>query len=227
MRIQRLKLVYCFLSPDEDGELVRYVDIEQLQAENERLNELVYAYESVRAPINPLHAANQQLRDALQKIHDARIANMKPNSVALYQMFVKETAEQALKEVADFEQRPEARNLYGVRAVIEQLQPEPDQLKAEKGMVDMGFVSKGADAKTERLQAELDKLRWIPVSEMPEHLAARIELLTHRGWVDCGVKDAYGKGFNIGTGRLYFSAGYYTHYREVILPEQAPKESNE
>ena len=107
---------------------------------------------------------------------------------------------------------------------IKQLQAELIELQAEKGMVDMGFVSKGADAKTERLQAELDKLRWIPVSEMPEHLAARIELLTHRGWVDCGVKDAYGKGFNIGTGRLYFSAGYYTHYREVILPEQAPKE---
>ncbi len=70
--------------------------------------------------------ANKRLRDALQKIQNAKIANMKPNSVALYQMFVKETAEQALKEVADFEQRPEARNLYGVRAVIEQLQAEKE-----------------------------------------------------------------------------------------------------
>lgn len=72
--------------------------IDELQAENERLNELVYAYESVRAPINPLHAANQQLRDALKKIQNAKIANMKPNSVALYQTFVKETATKALEE---------------------------------------------------------------------------------------------------------------------------------
>ena len=69
------------------------------------------------------------------------------------------------------------------------------------------------------IQAELAKHRWIPVGEMPEGLDRRIELLTHKGWVDCGYKDAYGKGFNLGTGEVYMPASHYTHYRFVILPE--------
>ena len=36
--------------------------------ENELLNELVYAYESVHAPINPLLAENKRLRDAIAKM---------------------------------------------------------------------------------------------------------------------------------------------------------------
>lgn len=70
-----------------------------------------------------------------------------------------------------------------------------------------------------QLQAELDKHRWIPLTgELPE-TEERLELLTHRGWVDCGVVDAYGKGFNTGTGKVYMPASYYTHYRPIILPE--------
>ncbi len=45
----------------------------------------------------PANDENKRLRDAIQKMQNAKIANMKPGSVALYQMFIKETAEQALK----------------------------------------------------------------------------------------------------------------------------------
>ncbi len=46
---------------------------------------------------------NKRLRDAIQKMQNAKIANMKPGSVALYQMFIKETAEQALNPTKDKE----------------------------------------------------------------------------------------------------------------------------
>ena len=39
----------------------------------------------------------QRLWTALEKIRNGNIANMKPASVALYQLFVKETASKALK----------------------------------------------------------------------------------------------------------------------------------
>ncbi len=154
MRIQRLKLVYCFLSPDEDGELVRYVDIEQLQAELIELKrpmesagfkadgmiavgqELIRrdkqikqlkaeldtakkkietykealaskfnaamcdALSPLKAKIDTAKAANKRLRDALQKLRDAEVSNMKPKSIALYLLFIKETAEQALNPKA-------------------------------------------------------------------------------------------------------------------------------
>ena len=44
MSIQRLKLVYCFLTPDEKGELVTYAEFEHVQVElttaNEQLREI-------------------------------------------------------------------------------------------------------------------------------------------------------------------------------------------
>ena len=54
--------------------------------------------EQLRADLAKAKQENERLRDALGKINTAKVANTKPNSVALYQMFVKETSEQALKE---------------------------------------------------------------------------------------------------------------------------------
>ena len=48
--------------------------------------------------IDFLNKENKGLRTALVKINNGFVANMKPNSVALYQSFVKETAEQALSQ---------------------------------------------------------------------------------------------------------------------------------
>lgn len=58
-----------------------------------RKNELI-------AELDKANEENKRLRKALQRIQQAEIASMKPNSVALYQMFIRETAEQALKETS-------------------------------------------------------------------------------------------------------------------------------
>ena len=43
-------------------------EIEQQRAENKRLDKLVFAYESVNAPVNPLLAENKQLKELLRWI---------------------------------------------------------------------------------------------------------------------------------------------------------------
>lgn len=101
-----------------------------------------------------------------------------------------------------------------------QLEAELKKAKEEnKRLNKLLFAYESVKAPVNPLVAELAKYRWIPLQDMPQTLDRRIELLTHKGWVDCGYKDAYGKGFNLGTGEVYMPAKYYTHYRLVILPE--------
>ena len=63
--------------------------------------------------------------------------------------------------VVDFRGGKDAAAKYRQR--IKQLKAELDELKAEKGMVDMGFVSKGAAAEIERLQTDNQRLEGIIV----------------------------------------------------------------
>ena len=61
-----------------------------------------------------------------------------------------------------------------------------------------------------KLQVELDKYRWIPVSEPPEK--AQLILAKHKG----------GNFFVLQHNPKYHTDGLkkdYTHYREIILPK--------
>ena len=70
-------------------------------------------------------------------------------------------------------------------------------------------LDKAIDAAAQ-LQAELDKRRWIPVSEPPEK--AQLILAKHKG----------GNFFVLQHNPKYHTDGLkkdYTHYREIILPK--------
>ncbi len=69
--------------------------INKAKDENKRLNELVFAYESVNAPVNPLLAENKRLRDALEAIR--KIPRKRERYADLMMQIISE-AEQALKE---------------------------------------------------------------------------------------------------------------------------------
>ncbi len=62
-----------------------------------QLNEAEDWILQLQAELDTANNEKKRLRTALDKIQNAKIANMKPNSVALYRMFIKETSEQALK----------------------------------------------------------------------------------------------------------------------------------
>ena len=100
---------------EEAGKLYRD-EIRQLQTKLDTANEKIETYKDalaskfnaamcdalspLKAKIDMAKAANQRLRDALEKLRDAEISNMKPKSIALYLLFIKETAGQALNPKA-------------------------------------------------------------------------------------------------------------------------------
>ncbi len=71
--------------------------------ENRRASSCIRSLRSevkqLQTELDEAKAANKRMRDALEKLRDAKIANIRPASVALYLLFVKETAGQALEEV--------------------------------------------------------------------------------------------------------------------------------
>ncbi len=111
------------------------------------------------------------------------------------------------------------------KCCIEQLRAEIAQLKGERPIPDAwwkdcpGVAQRTIERiidKNEQLQAELDKYRWIPVSErLPKN--ANAVLLVWRNYFYIGC--CRGGKFYI-AGELYTEV---THWKPIILPEQAKK----
>lgn len=105
------------------------------------------------------------------------------------------------------------------QAVIN-MQEKIEQL--ESIIVQAKEAVKTTQEKNDKLQAELDKYRWIPVSEETPKAKNDTTWLSE----DVDVYNIVTREMTItqyNTSREFFLGGYYTHWRHRILPEQAPK----
>jgi len=77
----------------------------------------------------------------------------------------------------------------------------------------------------DRLTAENEKHRWISVSDKLPEINKEVLVIIKNPFSICsGHKDAYGDGFNIGVGKVYYPLRFITHWKLIILPEQALKD---